>query len=394
MREFLEGSQAIAKAVKLAKPGVISAYPITPQTHIVEGLAQFVADGELNSEFVNVESEHSAASVVLGAEACGVRSFTATSSQGLILMSEVLFNIAGMRLPVMLVCANRALSAPINIWNDHQDSIALRDSGWIQFYAENHQEAVDFILQGYKIGENPKIMLPVMVCIDGYILTHGMEVVDIPSPELVDKFLPPYKPPYKLDVEEPLSFGLLGDPTVYMETRYAIQETLKDVLKMIPEISVEFEKIFGRRSLRLVEDYKTEDAEIILVAMGSVCGTIKDVIDEERDKGRRVGLLKIITYRPFPKEEILDILKKARFVGVIEKAVSLGSDGPLYTEISALFGASKDLPQISGFVAGLGGRDITKDAIKEVIELTLKERKSCIFMDLNKELLWEDFRVI
>jgi len=393
MKKFLEGSQAVARAVKLAKPGVISAYPITPQTHIVEGLAQFVADGELKSEFVNVESEHSAASVVLGAEASGVRSFTATSSQGLILMSEVLFNIAGMRLPVMLVCANRALSAPINIWNDHQDSITLRDSGWIQFYAENHQEAVDFILQGYRIGENPKIMLPVMVCIDGYILTHGMEVVDIPSQEQVDKFLPPYNPPYKLDVDNPLSLGLLGDPAVYMETRYAIQETLNDVLKLIPQVSSEFESIFGRRTLRLVETYKTDDAEIILVAMGSVAGTIKDVIDEERSKGKKVGLLKIVTYRPFPKEEVFSILKQASQVGVIEKAVSLGSDGPLYTEISALFSGEKGSPQISGFVAGLGGRDITKKTIQTVIELVKEKKASCIFMDLNRELLWEEFRV-
>lgn len=394
MKEFLEGSYAIAKTVKLTKPGVISAYPITPQTHIVEGLAQFIADGELKSEFVNVESEHSAASVVLGASACGVRSFTATSSQGLILMSEVLFNIAGMRLPVMLVCANRAVSAPINIWNDHQDSLALRDSGWIQFYAENHQEAVDFILQGYKIGENPKIMLPVMVCIDGYILTHGMEVVDIPEQELVDKFLPAYEPPYKLDVEAPLSFGLLGDPTVYMETRYAIHKTLEDVLSLIPQVSSEFEKIFGRKTLKLVEPYKTEGAELILVAMGSVAGTIKDVVDEEREKGRKVGLLKIITYRPFPKREVLNILKKAPFVGVIEKAISLGSDGPLYTEIQALLGEAKSPSQVNGFVAGLGGRDITKDTIREIIKLSQKEKKSCVFMDLKKDLLWEDFRVL
>ena len=220
MKQFLEGSHAVAHTVRLCKPGVISAYPITPQTHIVEELAQFVADGSLKCEFINVESEHSAASVVLGASATGVRTFTASSSQGLILMNEVLFNIAGMRLPIMLVCANRALSAPINIWNDHQDSVSVRDTGWIQFYAENHQEIADFILQGYRIAEDVKVMLPVMVCMDGYILTHGMETVDIPSQEQVDKFLPAYKAPYKLDVENPLSFGLLGDPSVYMETRF------------------------------------------------------------------------------------------------------------------------------------------------------------------------------
>ena len=393
MKKFLEGSGAVAESVKVCNPGVISAYPITPQTHIVEGLAQFVADGDLKSEFINVESEHSAASVVLGAEACGVRTFTATSSQGLILMSEVLFNIAGMRLPIMLVCANRALSAPINIWNDHQDSIALRDSGWIQFYAENHQEIVDFIIQGYKIGEDPKIMLPVMVCMDGYILTHGMEIVDIPSKELVDKFLPLYNPAYKLDVDNPLSFGLLGDPSVYMETRFAIQKTMEDVIKMIPQVSSEFKKVFQRDLLKLVETYRIEDAQIALVAMGSVCGTIKDIIDEEREKGRKIGLLKIITYRPFPKKAIYEALKNIPYVGIVEKAISLGSDGPLYTEIKSLFGKSDNV-KLSGFVAGLGGRDITKQTVNKIIELTEKQEQSCNFMDLNKDLLWEDFRVI
>jgi len=392
MKEFLEGSQAVAKAVKLCEPGVISAYPITPQTHIVEGLAQFVADGELKSEFINVESEHSAASVVLGATAAGVRAFTATSSQGLILMSEVLFNIVGMRLPLMLVCANRALSAPINIWNDHQDSIALRDSGMIQFYAENHQEIVDFIIQGYKIGEDSKIMLPVMVCMDGYILTHGMEIADIPSKDLVDKFLPPYNPPYKLDVDNPLSFGLLGDPTVYMETRFAIQKTMEDVLGKIPEVSSEFKKVFGRDLLQSVEPYRIEDAEVVLIAMGSVCGTIKDIIDEERQKGKKVGLLRIITYRPFPKEAIYRFLRNIPFVGVVEKAISLGLDGPLYTEIKSLFGKS-DSNKISGFVAGLGGRDIRKDTVRKILELTRQEEGSCTLMDLNKDLLWEEFRV-
>ncbi|MGD9014872.1 MAG: pyruvate ferredoxin oxidoreductase, partial [Candidatus Omnitrophota bacterium] len=223
MKEFLEGSRAIAKIVSLCRPGVISAYPITPQTHMVEGLAQLVADGKLDSQFINVESEHSAASVVLGASATGVRVYTATSSQGLFLMAEVLFNIAGMRLPVVLTCANRAMSAPISIWNDQQDSVSLRDCGFIQFYAENIQEAVDLHLIAYKASENKDILLPAMVCIDGYILTHGIEPVDIPEQERVDKFLPKYQPVYKLDVDNPLTFGFLADPDYYMETRFAIQ---------------------------------------------------------------------------------------------------------------------------------------------------------------------------
>ncbi|MBL7210603.1 MAG: pyruvate ferredoxin oxidoreductase, partial [Candidatus Omnitrophica bacterium] len=272
MKQFLEGSYAVAEVIKLCRPGVISAYPITPQTHIVEGLAQIVADGELNSQFVNVESEHSAASVVLGGSAAGVRVYTASSSQGLILMSEVIFNIAGMRLPVVLTCANRSLSAPINIWNDQQDSVSLRDAGWVQLYAENNQEVVDLHLIAYRLGEDKSVMLPVMVCMDGFILTHGMEVVDMPEQDKVDKFLPPYKPLYKLDPDEPLSMGLLADPGYYTETRFAIQETQKEVLKFLPKISEEFRNVFGRDYRDcLVEEYLTEDAERVIVAMGSVC---------------------------------------------------------------------------------------------------------------------------
>ena len=391
MKKYLEGSWAVAEAAKLCRPGVVSAYPITPQTHIVEHLAQFVADGELDAQSINVESEHSAASVVLGSQATGVRSFTATSSQGLFLMAEVVFNIAGMRLPVLMVCANRAISAPINIWNDQQDSISLRDSGWIQLYAENNQEAIDLIIAGYKIGENPKIMLPVMVCMDGFILTHGVETVDMPEQEKVDKFLPKYNPPFKLDVNNPMSLGLLGDPTVYLETRYAIQDTMKDAIKEVDKVGSEFKKTFNRDSVRLVEEYRLEDAELALIAMGSVCGTIKDVIDIEREKGNKVGLLKIVTYRPFPEEAIKKALAKIPRVGVIDKNISLGSNGAVFTEIKAAFEATDK--KISGFVAGLGGRDITIETIQSIIEDAKKEVNSCKFVGLKKELLWEEFRV-
>lgn len=390
MKEFLEGSRAMALAAKLCRPGVVSAYPITPQTHIVEDLAKFVADGELNAESINVESEHSAASAVLGSQAAGVRSFTATSSQGLLLMGEVVFNIAGMRLPILMICANRAVSAPINIWNDQQDSISLRDSGWIQIHAENNQEAIDLIIAGYKIGENPKIMLPIMVCVDGFILTHGMEIVDLPTQEEVDKFLPPYNPPYKLDVENPMSLGLLGDPSIYLENRYALHKTMEDVLKLIPTVSNEYKKQFGREGISLVEEYKLADAEIALVAMGSVCGTIKDVIDEQRAKGIKVGLLKIVTYRPFPKEAIANSLKNIPYVGIVDKDISLGSEGALYTEVKSLF--NTPAKKISGFIIGLGGRDITIANIEEMIKLTKTEENRCKFIGLNSDLLWEEFR--
>ncbi|MBC8359356.1 MAG: pyruvate ferredoxin oxidoreductase, partial [Candidatus Aminicenantes bacterium] len=328
MKEFLEGSQAIAKVVSLCRPGVISAYPITPQTHIVEGLAQLVADGKLDSQFINVESEHSAASLVLGGSATGVRVYTATSAQGLFLMAEVLFNIAGMRLPVVLTCANRAMSAPISIWNDQQDSVSLRDSGLIQFYAENNQEAVDLHLIAYRLAEDKDVMLPAMVCIDGYILTHGIETVDMPTQEEVDKFLPRYQPPYNLDVDHPLTLGFLADPDYYMETRFAIQETYKEIVKFMPQLFEQFSSDFGR-SYNFVEKYHLEDADKVIVAMGSVCGTIKDVVDELRKKGKRVGLLKIMVLRPFPNQQICNALKGITRIAVLDRALSLGSIAPL-----------------------------------------------------------------
>ncbi|MBU1726240.1 MAG: pyruvate ferredoxin oxidoreductase [Candidatus Omnitrophica bacterium] len=393
MKELLEGSRAVAEAVKLCKPGVISAYPITPQTHIVEELAQIVANAELDAQFVNVESEHSAASVVLGGEAAGVRSYTASSSQGLLLMGEVIFNIAGMRLPVVLTDANRSISAPINIWNDQQDSIALRDAGWIQLYAENNQESVDFHFIAYRLGEDKNIMLPVMVCMDGFILTHGLEVVDMPEQEKVDKFLPAYKPLYKLDTAEPMSLGLLAGPDYYMETRYAIQETMDKVLDMLPKISAEFKGVFGRdyKDL-LVEEYMTKDAEKVIVAMGSVCGTIKEVIDEQRAKGKKVGLLKIISFRPFPYERVYEALKNVPKVAVLDKSVSLGAHAPIATEIKTAFCGKKKMPKvISSFVAGLGGRDITLESVREVLR-RLNQREVCLdFIDLKPELLKEQY---
>jgi len=393
MREFLEGSRAVAEAVKLCKPGVISAYPITPQTHIVEELAQMVANGELNAQFVNVESEHSAASVVLGAVATGVRAFTATSSQGLIYMAEVLFNIAGLRLPLVLTCANRALSAPINIWNDQQDSISLRDAGWIQLYAENNQEVVDLHIMGYRLSEDKSIMLPVMVCMDGFILTHGMESVDIPEQDKVDKFLPPYQPLYKLDPAEPLTMGMLADPDYYMETRFAIQETFKDVLKLIPKINEEFRGQFGRDYKDgLVEEYYTKGAEKVIVAMGSVCGTIKESVDELRAKGKKAGLLKIISYRPFPYTKVYEALKDVPRVAVLDKAVSLGAYAPLAVEIKAAFSGKKKSPKvISSFVAGLGGRDITLESIKEIFKKMTQKEVNLEFIDLKPELLKEEY---
>ncbi len=393
MKEFLEGSKAVAEIVKLCKPGVVSAYPITPQTHIVEELAQLVADGELNAQFVNVESEHSAASLVLGAVAAGVRAYTATSSQGLFLMAEVLYNIAGMRLPVIMTTAARAISAPINIWNDHQDVVSLRDSGWIQLHAEDMQEAVDLHLIAYRLGEDKSIMLPVMVVMDGFILTHGVETVNMPSQEEVERFLPPYNAPYKLDVEKPLTLGPLVDPEYYMEARYALNETHKEAMALIPKITADFSKIFGRDYNGLIEGYHIKDAEKVIVAMGSTCGTIREVVDELRSKGKKVGLLKITSLRPFPAAQIYEALKGAVKVAVVDRALSLGSFAPVAAEVrAAFFGKTKKPKAINSFILGLGGRDITKDSIKEIFRLMAGAKEfQGEFIDLKPEYLKENY---
>lgn len=390
MRQFLEGSQAVADIVKLCKPGVIAAYPITPQTHIPEELARMVADGELDAQYVNVESEHSAASVVLGAVATGVRAYTATSSQGLLLMGEVLFNIAGLRLPVVLTCANRSVSAPINIWNDQQDSVSLRDSGWVQFYVENAQEAVDFHLMAYRIAEDRDIMLPVMVCMDGYTLTHGVETVDMPSSDEVDKFLPVYKAPFKLDVQDPITIGFLADAEYYTETRFAIHQTHKEILSSIPKIAREFAALFGRNYNGLIECYKTDDADRVIVAMGSVCGTIKEVVDYLRAKKKKVGLLKVHSYRPFPAEEIYQALKNIPAVAVLDRALSLGAHAPLCADIKAAFFGKKKSPKIiNSFIAGLGGRDITPESVRGIFKKITAKKITEEFVDLKPEVLQE-----
>lgn len=387
MKEFVEGSHAVAQIVKRCRPGVVSAYPITPQTHIVEDLAQMVADKELKAEFVNVESEHSAASVVLGAEATGVRSYTATSSQGLLLMTEVVFNISGLRLPIVMTTANRAISAPINIWNDQQDVMTVRDSGWVLLFAESIQEAVDLHMQAYKLGEDPDVMLPVMVNMDGFILTHGMEVVDMPTQEEVDKYLPPYKTAYKLDVNDPKTMGYLADPDYYLEIRYLVQETHRELLEKIPQVASEFQKTFGRESGGLIQTYRMDDAEQAFIAAGSVCGTIRQVVDELRDKGKKVGLVKIGCYRPFPKAALANALKKVREIAVVDKSISLGQFGPFYSDVlSAVSGTDK---KTSGFVLGLGGRDITVKTIHDVYERLSGKQVDCEFMGLKQELLAE-----
>ena len=384
---FIEGSIAVAKTVAISRPHVVAAYPITPQTHIIEHLSELVANGELKAEYVNVESEHSAASVVLGASATGARTYTATTSQGFLLMIEVLFNIAGMRLPVVMTCVNRAVSAPINIWNDQQDSMTARDSGWIQLYAEDNQEASDMHLQAFKIAENKDILLPVMVCMDGFVLTHSFDPVELISQEQADKFLPPFKPEYYLTPKNPLSMGTMVGPEAYMETRYFIEKTMRASLQVISDVATDFHNQFGRFQGGLIDTYKVEDATLVLVAMGSIIGTIKDIVDELRAKGQKVGVLKVRSYRPFPKDEIYKALNHVKEIAVVEKAVSLGYGGILVNEIKSVFYGKPKTPKINGFILGLGGRDITVDTIHQVIKETTKAASEEKFVGLNEALI-------
>jgi pyruvate ferredoxin oxidoreductase alpha subunit len=385
-RRIMEGSRAVAEAVALCQPQVVAAYPITPQTHIVHEIAQMVADGQLKLEFVNVESEHSAASVVLGASATGVRVFTSSSSQGLILMSEVLFNMAGMRLPVVLACVNRALSAPLNIWTDHQDSMVVRDAGILQFYSENAQEAADLTFLAYRVAEDHRVLLPAMVCLDGYVISHAWEVVDIPEAEQVASYLPSFRPRYRLDPAQPLSLGMYAEPDKYMETRYMLQQAMERSIGVIQEAAHDFERAFGRPCPGLMEEYHTEDAETVLVAMGSMTATAKIVVDQRREAGERVGLLKLVTYRPFPRELLYRALKPARRVVVLDKAVSLGLEGPLGTEVRALFLGRPRPPRISSFIVGLGGRDVTEAVISDALKRARRGQRQGEFLDLRPDL--------
>ncbi|MBW9222499.1 pyruvate ferredoxin oxidoreductase [Methanothermococcus sp. SCGC AD-155-C09] len=364
--DIITGTTAAAMAAKLSNVEVIAAYPITPQSHCVEALAKYVADGELDAEFVKVESEHSAMATCIGASATGVRTFTATASQGLALMHEMLYIASGMRLPIVMLNTNRALSAPINIWCDQQDSIAERDSGWIQIYAEDNQETLDSVVQAFKIAEDEEVLLPVMVNIDGFILTHTVEPVAIPDEEKVREYLGIYEPKHAyLDPDRPITQGPVGVPECYMETRKDLNDAIEGSREVIKRVNEEYYKLFNRKyGNGLVEGYNLEDADTVLVAMGSVCGTIKYVINELKEKGKNVGLLRIRTYRPFPKEDVVEMLKDANNVAVLDKNISLGFNmGALGIDVSSVLKNKK----VCNYIVGLGGRDITPQDIEEII---------------------------
>lgn len=364
----MEVSLAVSEAVKLANVDVVAAYPITPQTHIVEHLSELVAQGELDAEFIPVESEHSAMSTCLGSSAAGARTFTATSSQGLALMHEMLYIAPSLRLPIVLSVANRALSAPISIWNDHSDIMGERDTGWIQVFAENGQEALDLTIQAFRIAEDPDVLLPVAVNLDGFTLSHVIEPMLIPSHEEVDQYLPPYKAQLRLDPAKPVSMGMFGVPEIYTETRKAVDEALVGSKKTILKAWDEFEKIFGRK-YHPVETYKTEGADTILVTMGSISETAMTAVDEMRADGKAVGLVRIRLWRPFPDEEFKAAVAGAKKIGVIDRCLTLGSHGnPVSQEIRSLLYPMADRPQVFDFTLGIGGRDATRDNFKYIYD--------------------------
>ncbi|ADK86555.1 pyruvate flavodoxin/ferredoxin oxidoreductase domain protein [Desulfarculus baarsii DSM 2075] len=375
-RVGLECSLAVSEAVKLANADVIAAYPITPQTHIVEHLSELVASGELDAEFVPVESEHSAMSACVGSSAAGARTFTSSSSQGLALMHEILYIASALRLPIVMVVANRALSGPISIWNDHGDIMSERDINWVQFFAENGQEVLDLTITAFKIAEDHRVTLPVIVNMDGFILTHVIEPIEMPEQNEVDAYLPPFVPAQKLDPAKPISMGMVGVPEVYTEARKACVDALEKSYPFIVEHWNDFAAQFGRH-YKPIECYKTDDAEALFVTMGSLSETAMTTVDELRAAGQKVGLVHIRLWRPFPTDDFLAAIGESKPLMVLDRALSPGCNaGPVATELRALLYAKGKTHYVANFVAGLGGRDVTRADFKSMMAKTLSAAKS------------------
>ena len=385
MLKQIEGSRGIAEGVALCRPQVICAYPITPQTHIVEGLGEMVKTGELGAcEFINVESEFAALSVAIGSSAAGVRTYTATSSQGILFMAEAIYNAAGLGLPIVMTIGNRAIGAPINIWNDHSDAMSMRDAGWIQLYAETNQEALDLHVQAFRLAE--ELSCPVMVCMDGFILTHAYERIDVPTQEDVDAYLPPFEPRQVLDPAEPVTIGAMVGPEAFTEVRYLAHHKQLRALDRIPQLAAEFASRFGRTSGGLIRPYRTEGAETIVVALGSINGTVQEVVDEMRDEGVAIGSVGITSFRPFPLAALREVLAQAKRVVVLEKCLAVGLGGIVSD------GVRKSLSgiQLNGYtvVAGLGGRAITRSSLRKLFDDAGRDALAQVtFLDLNGDLI-------
>jgi pyruvate/2-oxoacid:ferredoxin oxidoreductase alpha subunit len=379
MKRVIEGSHAVAEAVRLARVQVISAYPITPQTHIVEILSEYCANGTMNARFLRVESEHSALAALIGAQSCGVRTFTATASQGLALMHELLHWTSGARLPIVMAEVNRALAPGWNIWTDQTDSLAQRDTGWIQLYCEDGQEVLDSMLQAYRLAE--RVYLPVMVVLDAFYLSHTYEPVDVPTEEEVDRFLPPYQPRFQADTENPCAFGQLVPPGAYMKMRHNIAEAMEESLVCLREIQEEFYRIFQRR-YDPVDAICCNDAEIILVTSGTITSTCRLVLQSLRDRGEKVGILKMKLFRPFPVAMVREATARAKKIAVIDRNFSFGASGIFAQEVRAALYNAPEHPPVFGYIAGIGGLDATVELLEEIYWKT----KNTAFPE--KESVW------
>ncbi len=385
MLKQVEGSHAVAEAVALCRPEVISAYPITPQTHIVEDLGTLVKDGTIeNCEFLLVESEFGALSACIGSSAAGARSYTATSSQGMLFMMEAVYNASGMGLPIVMTVGNRAIGAPINIWNDWSDSMSARDAGWLQLFVESNQQAVDVHIQAFKLAE--ELSLPVMVCMDGFILTHSYSQVDIPEQSQVDQFLPAFEPRQVLDPAAPLSMGAMVGPEAFTEVRFLGHQKQLDALDLIPQQAAEFEAIFGRDSGGLIKSFESEGAETVVITMGSVIGTMKEVLAGMREDGHSIGALTIRSFRPFPNDALRKALKDAKRVIVFEKCLAVGMGGIVSMNVRVALKDSDTLVQ--SVIGGLGGRPITRAGLRRMFEKGLRdELEEPHFHDINMDIV-------
>lgn len=372
-RKFISGNDAVAEGVRLARPHVISAYPITPQTIVVERLSDFCEDGSLNAIYMHVESEHSALAAAMGVSSVGARAFTATSSQGLLYMAENLPYASGARMPIVMMNANRALATPWNIYGDQMDSMFLLNSGWIQVYVEDAQEALDMMIQSYKIAEDPRVMTPFMVNLDGFVLTHTYEVVDIPEQDAVDAFLPPLgKSENMMTLEDPKSLCITAGNTFNMEFKIKQNEEMISSKDILVEVNDAFAQAFGRDYHGLLETVDCEDADVILIATGSIMGTARMVQKAYREQGKKVGLVKLRYLRPFPTEALTDALKQAKVVGVIDKNISFGYEGTIYTNVNSAILQSGLTPDVMNFICGLGGRDVTKENLNQMFDAMLR----------------------
>jgi len=384
MRMVMTGNHASAYGSKVSRAEVVAAYPITPQTSIVEKIASFVASGEMKTQYIKVESEHSAMAACISAALTGARTYTATSSHGLMLMHELLIWASGARTPVVMSNVSRANGPPWSVWADHHDTMAQRDTGWMQIYCESNQEVLDSIIMAYKIGEKAEIMLPSMIIEDAFILSHTVEPVDVPEMELVDEFLPPFDPRFRLDVNEPYGFGSLVMPDLYMEFRYKINKAMEATRAVFKEVEKEFEETFGRYHGGPMEFYKCEDAEAVLMISGSVASTAKQVVDKLRAGGKKVGLARLRIFRPFPVDEVRKLAGMTNVIGVCDRSYTFGHWGPMAAEIRGALYNTSDMPILKNYIMGLGGKDITPEILEKIFLKTLALKDT----GLDQEIEW------